>query len=445
MHQPDKRIGWPTLVGLGLVVVAFMVLSLLVTATGTARFAVGMGYDAGVGYVVGVIFDIAKDVLLVALLALWTRRALGIATVLGIAWICLVVFSCLATHATVSTAISAIERTGTWKMEVRGNAKAELATVEQQLAALSRPTPPRPARTVREALAATSVPPSVWKDSHECAAIQESTHFARACAQVVQLRRELAAAQDHERLSVRAVELRRTLAEAPIVATSDPLPAAFSATLGRVLPLGGTEGVALLLTVVVELISCFGLAGLAVLYTERDQRPGTPRFGSLAIAERDGGELVRASPPATLETVPRAEVVTLPKPSLTAVVSGQAKTHGHRSNQAPNPPSNVVPMRPLSSPPTLAKGGAPVLNGEADRGLPLIGSHVRAFVQERLQKAYGASLAAKDLRATYESWCAVYGRTPLSQPKLATELKALGYGKWKSCGRIRYRDLQLVA
>ena len=36
-------------------------------------------------------------------------------------------------------------------MEVRGNTKAELATIEQQLATLSRPTPPRPTKTVREA------------------------------------------------------------------------------------------------------------------------------------------------------------------------------------------------------------------------------------------------------------------------------------------------------
>ena len=112
--------------------------------------------------------------------------------------------SCLATHATVSTAISGIERTGTWKMEVRGNAKAELASVEQQLAVLSRPAPPRPAKTVREALASERVSPGVWKDSQECAAIQESVHFAKACAQVVQLRRELAAAQDYEHLSSHA-------------------------------------------------------------------------------------------------------------------------------------------------------------------------------------------------------------------------------------------------
>src|SRR5438552_123548 len=185
MDRPDKRIGWATIAGLGTAVVAFMGLSLLVTATGTARFAVAMGYDATVGYAAGAIFDIAKSVLPMALLALLARRALGTTALLGTAWICLVVFSCLATHATVSTAISAIERTGVWKMESRGSTKAELATVEQQLAVLSRPAPPRPAKTMREALAAERVP-SVWQDSQECRSIRESVHFAKACAQVVQ-------------------------------------------------------------------------------------------------------------------------------------------------------------------------------------------------------------------------------------------------------------------
>jgi hypothetical protein len=81
-------------------------------------------------------------VLPVVWLALLAQRAFATAGLLGIAWICLVTFSCLATHATVGTAITSIERTGTWKMEVRGNTRAELASVEQQLAALNRPTPP---------------------------------------------------------------------------------------------------------------------------------------------------------------------------------------------------------------------------------------------------------------------------------------------------------------
>ena len=170
MHCSGNRVGTPMFLTLSLVVAAFMVLSLLVTATGTARFAVAMGYDAKAGYAVGTIFDIAKGILPVALLALWPSVR-SVAVLLGVAWVCLVTFSCLATHATVSTAISSIERTGTWKMEVRGNTKAELISVEQQLAALSRPARPSREDGARGA-GVHRVPSGVWKDSQECKAIR---------------------------------------------------------------------------------------------------------------------------------------------------------------------------------------------------------------------------------------------------------------------------------
>jgi len=65
MHRWDGRLAWPTIVWLRLLVFAFVGLSLLVTAAGTARFAVSMGYDAAVGYAVGAIFDLAKGSLLI--------------------------------------------------------------------------------------------------------------------------------------------------------------------------------------------------------------------------------------------------------------------------------------------------------------------------------------------------------------------------------------------
>jgi hypothetical protein len=79
---------------------------------------------------------------------------------------------------------------------------------------------------------------------------------------------------------MRAGEVWKALAEAPIVATADPLPAAFSATLGRFLALGGLDAVALLLTGVLELVSGFGLAGLTALYGARDQSSGNLEGGS---------------------------------------------------------------------------------------------------------------------------------------------------------------------
>jgi hypothetical protein len=514
-----KHAGWLTIVVMGLVVFAFMALSLAITATGTARFAVAMGYDQKVGYAVGAIFDVAKGVLLVAVLTLWIRRARVISTILCLAWIGLVTYSVLATHATITTAISAIERSGTQKMEGRANVQADLKSVEQQIDSLSHPRPPRPAKTVRAALAAIRVPPGIWKDSHECEAIQESAYFAKACAQVVQLRTELTMAEDYERLSARANELRKSIAEIPIVATSDPLSAAFAATLGRLLPVGGTEGVALLLTMVVEILSCFGLAALRALYNSDDPSTVAGRRSkwSLAVmrdvpADTSGRDLpalknllpeqshavlpgsspkpaaagnskprsrAREEPagsssnvvqmmqaPAGREDVCSPSVgrddsgreqqginkvllepakSVLPSCSLKPAAAGYSRPPNHAREESAGSSSNVVQMRP---PPSSIQGSNAASQGleGGPAGNPCTeGSHVPAFVQDRLRSTPGPSLGATEIRNAYIAWCMEHGYTSVSPQKLAAELAAMGFTKWKSCGRIRYRNLQLVA
>jgi hypothetical protein len=159
-----KRCGWLLLIALGAIVLAFMGLSFAITAIGSARFAVAMGYRAEVGYLVGAVFDFAKAMLPVALLILFARRAFLFFVIIGFAWLGLVTYSALATHATVSTAIAAIERTGSWKMEVRSGTKAELDAVEKRIAILAQPMPPRPSKTLAEALAVEKVPPGIWRD-----------------------------------------------------------------------------------------------------------------------------------------------------------------------------------------------------------------------------------------------------------------------------------------
>ena len=152
---------------------------------------------------------------------------------------------------------------------------------------LSQPVPPRPSKTLVEALAVEKVPPGVWRDSQECQSIRDSKYFQSACAKVLDLRRELAAAKDYEQLDVRARELRQALAATPLVATSDPLPEAFSATLGRLLPLDGRVGVALLLTLVIEIMSCFGLAALRALGEESGRRHSHKGDLTLPVDVRD--------------------------------------------------------------------------------------------------------------------------------------------------------------
>ena len=344
----SKLYEWLDRNGLDLVVGGMLVLSVCVTTAGVERVMSGWGYDAKVGLGVGIVLELAKDVLPVHLLALWARRARGLALALGLGWTCLAIFSCLATHSTVATAITSKDRTGSWKMEVRTNAKIELSTIEQQLAALSRPSPPRPVKTVRESMKAANVLPAIWKDSRECAEIQGSAYFAKACAQVVQLRRELAASEDYERLSLRAADIRKTLAEAPIVATADPLPTAFDATLGW-LHIGGAEGIALLLTMAIELISGFGLAAMTVL--GRGGNQGEPQGAAVPRGSSTGerGETAQAA----TKRHPTSLLSPLPEPSLKAAAAKQTRSREQGGKLRSRPQSGIPRryLRPSLNPP----------------------------------------------------------------------------------------------
>ena len=74
-----------------------------------------------------------------------------------------------------------------------------------------------------------------------------------------------------------------------------------------------------------------------------------------------------------------------------------------------------------------------------------VAAHVNEFIRLRVRPAAGASLGASEMRAAYEDWCTRRACESLSQQKLGAELTKLGFARWKSCGLIRYRDLQLVA
>ena len=443
--QHMARPGWLLLAALGAIVLAFIGLSLAITATGTARFAMAMGYPAEVGYVVGAIFDFAKDLLPIALLMLLTRRAYFFFAIIGSAWLGLATYSCLATHATVSTAIAAIGRSGAWKMESRSNFKAELAAVEQRLNVLSQPTPPRPSRTLAETLAAEKVPPGVWRDSQECQRIRDSRYFQMACARVLDLRRELAAAEDYEKLDARARELRQVLATAPVVAISDPLPEAFAATLGRVLPLDGRVGVALLLTLVIEIISCFELAALNALREEgREARSEGPRSGS-NIEEGQVSGMMPDQPNSAARTAADGSPQIVPPLSLKRARVGISAGGEENSDTKVEIPSNVVSM-PTTRFRERAKAIPPqVVPPRPGTGLALVGSHIPNFVRDCLHRSPGRSLGASEVWDAYETWCAINGHAPMSRQKLGAELTGLGFLKWKSCGLIRYRDVQLVA
>jgi hypothetical protein len=295
--------------------------------------------------------------------------------------------------------------------------------------------PPRPSKTLGEALASEVVPPGVWRDSRECQNIHDSRYFQSACQKFLDLRRELAVAQDYEKLDARAGELRHVLAMAPPVATSDPLPQAFAATLGRVLSLEGHAGIALLLTLIVETMSCFGLAGLRALKGETGEAHKPP-----SSLHSRGGHGSKAPTEAKAVGTSRVRAESLPASSLAAAGRGASLGREATRNGHATPPLKVLPARVTS--------GQTIRTGEDSRlvtARSVIGTPVSAFVQERLQAVEGTSLGASELKEAYDAWCVAHGREPVSQQRLGAELAGLGFTKWKSCGLIRYRDLQLGA
>jgi hypothetical protein len=321
--------------------VAFMMFSLAITASGTARFSVALGLGQATGWVAGAVFDFAKDVLPLVLLVLPTKRAILVIVPLAVAWIGLVTYSCLATGATVSLAIGAIERGAAQTMQARSGIESELGSTEQQQAALSAHLTPRPAKAVQAAIAAEAVAPGVWRDSRECLAIRDSTYFQRACAKVLDLRRELAAAEDYERLAARAEDLHKRLAATPIVPLTDPLPETFESTLGLWLPVNGKAGLALLLTVVIEILSTIGPATMGYL----QEKTGTEQANietTTAVARRETGRTATTLPGGTAGASPRGgRHVGRPRGSKLSLVSSGSEGAAIRETGDPIPSSAV--------------------------------------------------------------------------------------------------------
>ena len=133
----------------------------------------------------------------------------------------------------------------------------------EQLALVERS---RPSTVIEAELASQLVPAAIWKRTQACTELTLPESHA-ACARVLALRQELAAAQSAQALEERIDEARRHLATAPVVGLSaDPQVAGLAALLGTEEPTL-RRALALLLAVLVE-------AGSAVRLCPRRCRHG---------------------------------------------------------------------------------------------------------------------------------------------------------------------------
>jgi len=187
-------------------------------------------------------------------------------------------------------------------------------------------------------------------------------------------------------------------------------------------------------------MSCVGLAGLRALREgqgREEQRRRPTNRGNIPNVGRAGSRRPTPSLPIMPSgTIPHSNTRSCGNRGVG--MRGAGRDNGRRRN------SQVVPLCKATFPVARFPNRRLSVTARPDGGRVCAAAHVRAFARDRLYADVGMSVGATDLRMAYEAWCATQSRKPLSQQIVGVELSALGYERWKSCGRIRYRDVQLT-
>jgi hypothetical protein len=177
------------------------------------------------------------------------------------------------------------------KTATRHGWEAKVERDETQLATLGRH---RPSAVIKAQLAEAAVPLHIWRRSHQCSdpTVEESRS---ACAPVLGLRKELAAAEAAERLEAQLVAGRAELATAPVAGSvADPQAGALARLLGLDEAAVRT-GVALLLAGLIEAGSALGFTLVSVA-TGRNSKPTTPPHYDRPGPSNAAGPSERARP-----------------------------------------------------------------------------------------------------------------------------------------------------
>ena len=165
--------------------------------------------------------------------------------------------------------------------------EAKVERAENQLATLGKHRPPD---VIKAELASAAVPLHIWRRSRQCLdlTLEESR---LACAPVLGLRKELAAAEAAERLEAQLVAGRTQLATASVAGSvADPQASALARLIGAD---EGTirTGIALLLAGLIEVGSALGFTLVSMATARNPPPPSTT--GHVAGSTRLGGSARR--------------------------------------------------------------------------------------------------------------------------------------------------------
>jgi hypothetical protein len=415
-----------------------------VSLAANLRYGLSLGtepLDKGIYAAASVAADVFKIGLPLHLLALWAKRY-RVLSVAGFAfWLACLGWSLGSAvgFALSSRADMVAERAAA--LETRIGWEATVHRAEEQLSALGRH---RPVAVVGAELAATAVPPHIWQRTNACAeaTIPESQ---TACAPILRLRKELAAAESAARLESRVEAGRTQLDTLPMAASStDP-------QVGALVRLTGQDeatirtGLALFLAALIE-------AGSALGFTLLSAATGT------------------TTPPAQPGTVPRSKPATHRlDPPLASAGAGYAVTGSKSPSRAPrpaprperatsrhrNPPQcDTEEVVAGTTPPQPASSNAPKSNTE-------LGHHVsaprmspgdtaiRRWAQSRIEVNPAAEVPARAAYEDFGRWCRAQQIESCSETRFGrvftTRISELGGCKVKRRDRAYYVGVSLAA
>jgi hypothetical protein len=207
-----------------------MAASVGLAAIGAARYAAGLTESGTIPAWLPLIFggavDLSKSMLLAAGLS-W----IGFRARPALCLVCLALgvvalsASLTVQHSSFTYSLQENERRATHKSEERSDLRAELKEIEDRAASIKRDRTPRPATVAAWHIKTVVIPAGARRDSEDCTTPGDA-YTRKACAPLLELRKELVDAEELERLETSAAKLRKQLRDAQIVSPRDPDPSA---------------------------------------------------------------------------------------------------------------------------------------------------------------------------------------------------------------------------
>jgi hypothetical protein len=306
-------------------------LALIADICGFLRFAptIGLPWWAAVLCVIPI--KTAEWSFLIFARRLWASSWLGklMSPILVALWLAAFALSSVAAHSVIYFMLASADHSAAQKSETRTNLKATLAALEAQIASLSRANVPRPLKTIQEALDWIALAPSLRRATDDCQRIVQDEH-RKPCREVLSLRKELAASRDYDDLQRRAEVLRAQLARLPIEAEQDQMPRSFELLYGGVAKMGGKEGIALLVMLLLTLVPALGPFCLDIVSRGHGD--------ALAFAAAYGQTSTAGSPA-------RAQGLSATQPLEEASARGQTRVYTPAPTRAEKP-SQQEPAQP---------------------------------------------------------------------------------------------------